>query len=217
MDIAILLYEGITALDAVGAYEVLSRVPNAQVKFVDREKGSKRSDTGFLSLTADYDFTEITTTDILLVPGSSTHTAKVMSDKPTLEWVKTIDQTTKWTTSVCSGALILAAAGLLKGKPASTHWIAREMLEKFGAVSGSERVVEAGKYITAAGVSASIDMGLYLAGKIAGEEIAKMIQLTIEYDPQPPFDSGSLEKASARSIGEARKNLMRQAAKSAKR
>lgn len=216
MNIAILLYEGITALDAIGAYEVLSRVPDARIKFVDREKGQKQTDTGFLSLTANYDFTEVTTADILLVPGSSTQTAQVMRDKATLEWVKTIDQTTKWTTSVCSGALILAAAGLLEGKPVSTHWVVRNMLERFGAVYSSERIVESGKIITAAGVSASIDMGLYLAGKIAGEEIAKTIQLMIEYDPQPPFDSGSLEKASARLIETAQNILLQEASKSAK-
>lgn len=208
MNIAILLYEGITALDAVGAYEVLSLLPEAQVQFVDREKGLKRADTGFLALSADYDFTEVTSADVLLVPGSSTHTAKTMRDAKTLEWVRAIDQTTQWTTSVCSGALILGAAGLLKGKPASTHWAVREMLKMFGATPSNERIVETGKIITAAGVSASIDMALYLAAKIAGEEVAKTIQLTIEYDPQPPFNSGSLEKASASTIQTARKNLM---------
>lgn len=213
MNIAILLYEGITALDAVGAYEVLSRVPKAQISFVDREKGLKRTDTGFLSLAADHDFTEITSADILLVPGSSTHTAFEMGDEATLEWVRKIDRTTKWTTSVCSGALILAAAGLLQGKPAATHWIARDILKKFGAIPKTDRIVENGKIITAAGVSASIDMALYLAAKIAGAEVAETIQLTIEYDPQPPFDSGSLEKASKHSIAAAQKDLMRAAAK----
>lgn len=213
MNVAILLYEGITALDAVGAYEVLSLVPNSQVQFVDREKGLKRADTGFLALTADYDFSEVTSADILLIPGSSSHTAKTMRDAKTIEWVRVIDQTTQWTTSVCSGSLILAAAGLLQGKRATTHWAAREMLKMFGATPSSERIVESGKIITAAGVSASIDMALYLAGKIAGEEVAKTIQLTIEYDPQPPFDSGSLEKASTQTIEVARRNLMQAAAR----
>ncbi len=213
MDIAILLYEGVTALDAVGAYEVLSRIPDARIRFVDREKGIKRTDTGFLFLMADHDFTEVTSADILLVPGSSTHTAIEMRDKATLEWVRTIDKTTRWTTSVCSGALILAAAGLLEDKPAATHWIARDMLKNFGAIPKSDRIVENGKMITAAGVSASIDMALYLAAKISGAEVAETIQLTIEYDPQPPFDAGSLEKASKRSIAAARKDLMLAAAK----
>lgn len=213
MNIAILLYEGLTALDAVGAYEVLSLVPDAQIKFVAREKGAKRTDTDFLALTADYDFTEVPSADILLVPGSSTRTAKIMQDAATLEWVRAIDKTTEWTTSVCSGALILAAAGLLKGKAASTHWEAREILKMFGATPSGKRITETGKIITAAGVSSSIDMALYLAGKIAGEEAAKAIQLTLEYDPQPPFDSGSIEKASAQTIETARMRLMSAAAK----
>ncbi len=211
MEIAILFYEGITALDAVGAYEVLSRVPDARIKFVDRKKGAKRTDTGFLSMNADYDFAEVRTADILLVPGSATHTQAVMRDRETLEWIKAVDRSTRWTTSVCSGALVLAAAGLLSNKTASTHWIARDLLKNFGAFSSSERIVETGKIITAAGVSASIDMGLYLAAKIAGEETAKTIQLTIEYDPQPPFDSGSVEKASPRVIKAARKHLLQMA------
>ena len=213
MQIAILLYEGVTALDAVGAYEVLSLLPNAQVKFVDREKGAKRADTGFLSLIADYDFTEVTSADVLLVPGSASHTAKTMRDAETLEWVRAIDRTTEWTTSVCSGALILGAAGLLEGKEAATHWAARDMLKMFGATASSKRIAETGKIIMAAGVSASIDMALYLAAQIAGEGVAKTIQLMIEYDPQPPFDSGSLEKAAPQTIRTAQKHLMSAASK----
>lgn len=135
-----------------------------------------------------------------------------MRDAATLEWVRTINKTTEWTTSVCSGALILAA-GLLTGKEAATHWAARDMLKMFGATASDKRIVETGKIITAAGVSASIDMALYLAAKIAGEDVAKTIQLTIEYDPQPPFDSGSLEKAAPQTIRAAQKHLMSAASK----
>ena len=112
-----------------------------------------------------------------------------------LEWIRTIHQTTTWTTSVCTGSLILGAAGLLQGLPATSHWSVMDRLKKWGAIPTQERVVESGKIITAAGVSAGIDMGLTLAAKIAGEDVAKRIQLGIEYDPQPPFDCGSVAKA----------------------
>lgn len=211
MNIAILLYEGLTVLDAVGAYEVLSLIPNAKVQFVAKEKGLKRSDNGFLGLMADFDFSEVTHSDVLLVPGSSKNTTSVMKDGETMDWIRALDQHTKWTTSVCSGALILGAAGLLKGKKATTHWAARDLLKTLGAEPSGDRIVEHGKIITAAGVSAGIDMALYLAARIAGDETAKTIQLLIEYDPQPPFDSGALEKASPQIIKSARNILLRAA------
>lgn len=211
MNIAILLYEGITALDAIGPYEVLSLLPDAKVQFVAKEVGAKRSDNKFLALVADYSFADVTAPDIIVVPGSSTSTLAPMADSETLDWLRTAHATTRWTTSVCSGALILGAAGLLKGKRATTHWIALKHLAKFGAEAASERIVHEGKIITAAGVSAGIDMALYLAGEIAGAETAQAIQLLIEYDPQPPFDAGSVEKATASVHRAAERQLMRAA------
>lgn len=209
MKTAILIYEGITALDAVGAYEVLSRIPDMEVCFVAAKKGFKRTDTGFLSLAADYELSEIPNPEIILIPGSTARTQDVMNDAEILQWLRKADETSLWTTAVCSGALILGAAGLLNGKRAATHWIATGFLGNFGAEAAEERVVEDGKIVTAAGVSASIDMALHLAGRIAGEETAKAIQLIIEYDPEPPFDSGSLSKAAPEVINLARKQLLR--------
>ncbi len=211
LNIAILLYEGLTALDAIGPYEVLSLLPDVEIRFVAREIGPKRTDNRFLTLIADYDFASAAKPDILLVPGSSTSTLAAMADGETLDWLRSSHAATQWTTSVCSGALILAAAGLLKGKRATTHWVALKHLSKFGAVATSERIVREGKIITAAGVSAGIDMALYLASEIAGRETAEAIQLMIEYDPQPPFDAGSIDKASAEVRHSAEKQLARAA------
>ncbi len=211
MDIAILLYEGITALDAIGPYEVLSLLPDARVRFVAKEVGAKRTDSGFLALSADFNFSQVPRPDIIVVPGSSSSTLAPMGDRETLDWLRAAHETTQWTTSVCSGALILGAAGLLKGKRATTHWVALKYLATFGAEAASERLVQQDKIITAAGVSAGIDMALYLAGKIAGEEAAQAIQLIIEYDPQPPFDTGSIDKASAAVRHRAERQLTRAA------
>jgi transcriptional regulator GlxA family with amidase domain len=211
VDIAILLYEGITALDAIGPYEVLSLLPDARVQFVAKEVGTKRTDSGFLALSADFDFSQVPRPHIIVVPGSSSSTLAPMADRETLDWLRTAHETAQWTTSVCSGALILGAAGLLEGKRATTHWVALKYLSKFGAEAASERIVQQDKIITAAGVSAGIDMALYLAGKIAGEEAAQAIQLMIEYDPQPPFDTGSVEKASAAVRQRAERQLTRAA------
>jgi transcriptional regulator GlxA family with amidase domain len=195
MQIAILLYEGLTALDAVGPYEVLALVPGARVQFVAREPGPKRTDTGYLALTADYAFADVPRPDIVLVPGSSNSTGDAMRDRATLDWLRAAHETTRWTTSVCSGALVLASAGLLAGKRAATHWAAAPYLAQFGAEYAAERFVEEGKIITAAGVSAGIDMALHLAARVAGAQEAQVIQLLTEYDPQPPFDAGSTVKA----------------------
>ena len=215
MNIAILLYEGLTALDAIGPYEVLSLLPSARIQFVAKEIGAKRTDNGFLALSADYSFADAPRPDIVVVPGSSTSTLAPMADRETLDWLRDIHATTQWTSSVCSGALILGAAGLLKGKKATTHWVALKYLEKFGAEAVHERIVEQGRIITAAGVSAGIDMALYLAAKVAGVETAQAIQLMIEYDPQPPFDTGSIDKASA-SVRQAAESQLRRAALNAK-
>jgi len=194
MNTAILLYDGFTALDAIGPYEVLQRLPGAEVRFVGAERGPVRTEQGMLGVVADYTREEVTSADILVVPGGI-GTRPLVHDEPTLEWIRAIDQGSEWTTSVCTGSLLLAAAGLLAGKEATTHWRALDMLSAFGATPVSRRVVEQGKIITAAGVSSGIDMALTLAAHIAGDEIAQAIQLGIEYDPQPPFDSGSVAKA----------------------
>ena len=196
MDIVCLLFDGITALDIVGPYEVLQRLPGADVKFVARSTGEIRTDNTFLALVADYSLSEVTRADVLVVPGGFA-TRALEREEPLLEWIRAIDTTTAWTTSVCTGSMLLAAAGLLEGKEATTHWASLERLKQYGAIPTGRRVVEQGKIMTAAGVSAGIDMGLTLAARIAGDEFAQGIQLGIEYDPQPPFDAGSLAKAPA--------------------
>jgi putative intracellular protease/amidase len=194
MDIAILLFDRLTALDAIGPYEVLQRLPGAQVRFVASERGPVRTEQGMLALVADYARDEVTNADVLLVPGGI-GTRPLVDDEPTLEWIRAIDAASTWTTSVCTGSLLLGGAGLLQGKQATTHWRVLDRLREFGATPVAERVVEQGKIITAAGVSSGIDMALTLAARIAGDDIAQAIQLGIEYDPQPPFDSGSVAKA----------------------
>ena len=194
MDIVCLLFDGITALDIIGPYETLQRLPDANVKFAAREKGPVRTDNGFLALVADYSLDEVTSADVLVVPGGFA-TVALEKDETLLEWIRAIDATSTWTTSVCTGSLLLAAAGLLDGKEATSHWASVDRLEEYGAIPTGRRVVEQGKFITAAGVSSGIDMGLTLAAHIAGDEFAQAIQLGIEYDPDPPFDSGSPAKA----------------------
>jgi transcriptional regulator GlxA family with amidase domain len=194
MDIAILLYDRLTALDAIGPYEVLSRLPSATVTFVAEEPGAKRTDTGRVALMADTSLAELTAPDVVLVPGGPGQSA-LMDGGPVHEWLCTAHETSTWTTSVCTGSLILAAAGLLEGRRATSHWTALEELGRLGAEPVSERVVFDGKLVTAAGVSAGIDMALALAARIAGEQVAQAVQLGIEYDPQPPFDAGSPQKA----------------------
>jgi len=192
--IAILLYEKMTALDAIGPYEVLSQLPNAEVCFTAEKKGLVRTDTGFLRLSADYDLSDVSKADILLVPGGPGD-REVQQSPSVLDWIRRLHEQTRFTTSVCTGSLILGAAGLLKDVRATTYWARMEVLRKFGALPTSERVVEQGKIITAAGVSAGIDMALRLVQKISGDDYAQAVQLGIEYDPQPPFDSGSPSKA----------------------
>jgi putative intracellular protease/amidase len=194
MDIAILLYQRLTALDAIGPYEVLSRLPDANVKFVASEAGPVVTDNGMLTLVAGHALEEVERADIVLVPGGPGEVA-ARAGEPVLEWLRKVDQTSTWTTSVCTGSLILAAAGLLAGKRATSHWLALDQLGRLGARAVSERVVFDGKIVTAAGVSAGIDMALALAARVAGDAVAQAIQLGIEYDPQPPFDAGSPEKA----------------------
>ncbi|OKJ93561.1 glutamine amidotransferase [Streptomyces sp. CB03234] len=196
MQIAILLYPGFTTLDAVGPFEIISRLPDAETVFVAKRSGPVRNDQGNLALVADRTLAEVPSPGIVLVPGTG-DPGPVMRDEETLDWLRTADATSTWTTSVCTGSLILAAAGLLKGRRATTHWLALDGLKEHGADPTGERVVFDGKYVTAAGVSAGIDMGLHLVGRIAGDRHAQTVQLITEYDPQPPYDAGSPAKAPA--------------------
>ncbi len=194
MKIAILIFDKLTALDAIGPYEVLSRLPEADLRFVAKEPGLKRTDTGALGVNADVALDELTDPDIVLVPGGEGN-RPLLEDAEVLDWLRTAHETTTWTTSVCTGSLVLAAAGILEGKRATSHWAYREQLRLGGAEPVAERVVVDGKIVTAAGVSAGIDMALRLTALQYGDDLARGIQLGIEYDPDPPFDSGSPEKA----------------------
>jgi transcriptional regulator GlxA family with amidase domain len=194
MKIAIPLYDGFTALDAVGPYEVMQRVPGAEITWLASEPGLVGTDTGTLHLHADAAYEDLPDPDVLIVPGG-TGTYDVLEDERLVGWIRRAHETSQWTTSVCTGALLLGAAGLLDGLEATTHWLDMEALERFGARPTGRRVVEQGKIITAAGVSSGIDMALTLVAKMSGPEVAQAIQLGIEYDPQPPFDAGSVEKA----------------------
>jgi len=196
MNIAILLYDKFTALDAIGPYEVLSRLPGANVAFVAAEPGAVRTDNGMLTLLVAHSLEEVAQPDVVLVPGGPGEVA-ARAGGAALDWLRDADRTSTWTTSVCTGSLILAAAGLLDGRRATTHWLAFDELRRLGAEPVDERVVFDGKLVTAAGVSAGIDMALALAARIAGDAVAQAIQLGIEYDPQPPFDAGSPHKAPA--------------------
>jgi transcriptional regulator GlxA family with amidase domain len=194
MEIALLLYDGMAALDAVGPYEVLRNVPGWDVQTVAPEKGEVRDERGTMGLTADRALAEVTTADVLLVPGGRGN-RPLLEDEALLGWLRALDRTTKWTTSVCTGSLLLGAAGLLDGKRATSNWLELEALRAYGADPVGGRFVEDGKVVTAAGVTAGIDMALHLVAREVGSEVAQAIQLGIEYDPDPPFDSGSPEKA----------------------
>jgi transcriptional regulator GlxA family with amidase domain len=192
--IAILVFDRLTALDAIGPYEVLSRFPGAQLTFVAKEPGPKRTDTGALAIHADASLDELTDPDLLLIGGGEGN-RPLLTDDEVLDWVRTAHEGTTWTTSVCTGALVLGAAGILDGLEATTHWAFLDRLRDYGATPVKRRVVEQGKVWTAAGVSAGLDMALALAARDVGEEFAQAIQLGIEYDPAPPFDAGSPDKA----------------------
>ncbi|GHC99748.1 glutamine amidotransferase [Streptomyces violarus] len=196
MQVAIVLYDRFTALDAVGPYETLGRLPDAETVFVAERTGPVRNDTGNLALTADRALADVPNPDIVVVPGGPGQES-LMAHEPFLDWLRAADAGSTWTTSVCTGSLLLAAAGLLRGRRATSHWLTLEELKRFGAEPTGERVVTDGKYVTAAGVSAGIDMGLTLLGRIAGDDHAQLVQLAAEYDPQPPYDAGSPEKAPA--------------------
>lgn len=198
MQVAIVLYPGFTALDFIGPYESLRWLPDTEVRFVWHEPGPIVADSGVLLVGATHSFDETPTPDIILIPGGFS-TLEHARDEKLLDWLRRAHETTTWTASVCSGSVILGASGLLKGKRATSHWAAVQLLRTFGVEPVTdERIVQsADRIVTCAGVSAGIDLGLWLAAQIGGEDKAKAIQLSMEYDPQPPFDSGHMSKASA--------------------
>jgi putative intracellular protease/amidase len=196
MQIAIVLFDRFTALDAVGPYQVLSSLPGAEVVFAAERPGRIGDDDGRLHLSAEAALADVPHPDVVVVPGGPGQNDQ-MHDGPLHQWLRAADETTAWTTSVCTGSLVLAAAGLLTGRRATSYWLALGELGRYGATAVAERVVFDEKYVTAAGVSSGIDMALALAGRIAGDETAQAIQLGIEYDPQPPYNAGSPDHAPA--------------------
>ncbi|GAA1087717.1 DJ-1/PfpI family protein [Nocardiopsis composta] len=194
MRIVIMLFDRFTGLDVVGPYEVLSRLPGAETVLVAERPGPVRTDTGALGLVADASLAEVGAADAVVVPGGPGQAA-LMGPGPVHEWLREVDSGSSWTVSVCTGSLVLAAAGLLRGRRATTHWAAMGQLAEHGVVPVRERVVEDGKYVSAAGVSAGIDMALGLAGRIEGDLFAQTVQLGIEYDPRPPYSAGSPDSA----------------------
>jgi transcriptional regulator GlxA family with amidase domain len=209
MQIAIVLYPGFTALDAIGPYEVLRFLPDSEVRFVSRRVGPVAADSGVLTLQATHTFEETPKPDIVVLPGSDIATVGRASDEALLSWVRKVHQTSRFTLSVCTGALILGAAGLLWNCPATTHWYAMDALAEFGALpQKGHRIVPCGSIITAAGVSAGIDLGLHVVMELAGREEAERIQLILEYDPEPPVSSGHPDKASPAVLDQALKRLI---------
>ncbi|EDY51344.1 conserved hypothetical protein [Streptomyces clavuligerus] len=199
MEVAVLLYEGFTALDAVGPYEALCRVPGVRVTTVATRAGLVRTDTGELGIAAEKSLPQVTRPDVLVVPGGGERgTTATMADARILEWIRRVHRHTVWTTSICTGSLILGAAGLLRGLPATTYWASRPYVKEVGAVYTPGRFVETGRIITAAGVSAGIDMGLHLAARLSDEQVGRAMELALEYDPEPPFRTGDPDTADER-------------------
>lgn len=215
MQIAVVLYPGFTALDFIGPYETLRWLPDAQVRFVWHQPGPITADSGVLVVGATHAFDETPSPDVIVIPGGMT-TMEHARDEKLLAWVRSAHRTATWTASVCSGSIVLGAAGLLTGRRATSHWLALPALKAFGATAvGDERIVHEGDIVTCAGVSAGIDLGLWLAGQIGGEDRARAIQLSMEYDPQPPFDSGHMSKASTQTKAAAAALMAREVAKPA--
>ncbi len=204
MQIALVLYPQFTVLDITGPFQVLVDVPGHDVVFVAAEAGLVIDHTGRCPLMASRSFAEVTAPDVVVVPGSLDDREP---DDAVVQWLGTVHATTTWTTSVCTGSIYLAAAGILDDVDATTHWARREHLERLGAHYTDQRVVERGKVITAAGVSSGIDMALTLVARMHGPEMAQAVQLGIEYDPQPPFDAGSPSKAPAEIVELVRETL----------
>jgi transcriptional regulator GlxA family with amidase domain len=211
MQIAALVFDAITPLDIVGPIEVLARMPGAEIVIVGKQRGPVRDPRTHWTLTAEASLAEVPRPDVLVLPGGA-GVRPLCAEEPILEWLRLAHGTTSWTTSVCTGSLLLGAAGLLRGLTATTHWASRELLERYGARYVEERVVQQGKIITSAGVSSGIDMALTLVAKMAGDDIAKGIQLSIEYDPQPPFNCGAPSKAEPAVLDRVRQTMQRAAA-----
>jgi transcriptional regulator GlxA family with amidase domain len=211
MQIAALVFDAITPLDIVGPIEVLARMPGAEIMIVGKQRGPVRDPRTHWTLTAEASIAEVPQPDVLVLPGGA-GVRPLCAEEPILEWLRLAHGTTSWTTSVCTGSLLLGAAGLLRGLTATTHWASRELLERYGARYVEERVVQQGKIITSAGVSSGIDMALTLVAKMAGDDIAKGIQLSIEYDPQPPFNCGAPSKAEPAVLDRVRQTMQRAAA-----
>jgi putative intracellular protease/amidase len=207
MDIAIVVFPQLTALDALGPYQVLTRLPGAEVSFVAEQTGEVRDDIGLLAFPVERTFADASRPDVIVVPGGTITRKMARDGHPSVAWIREVHEHTTWTTSVCTGSLLLGAAGILDGLDATSHWAALESLAQYGATPTLERVVERGKIITAAGVSSGIDMALLLAARIAGDDVAQGIQLGIEYDPQPPFDAGSPLKAPAHVVEAVRASI----------
>jgi len=195
MIIALGLYQGFTTLDAIGPYEILTYLPGAEMVLCAENPGVVDDHNNLVHLRVDGSFADVPRPDVLLVPGGPVAGQLAADGHPIVEWIREAHPHTQWTTSVCTGALLLGAAGLLDGLPATTHWSAYDELASYGAQPTEQRVVTAGRIVTGAGVSAGIDLALTLAADIAGPEVAQTIQLAIEYDPHPPFDAGSPSKA----------------------
>ena len=212
MQVAILLFDRFTALDAVGPYEVLCWLPGCDVRFVAADPGLKRNHPGSLTLLAEYSLDDVPRPDVIVVPGGPGE-EDARRDERVLAWLRAAHATSQWTTSVCTGALTLAASGILSGVEATTHWLARDDLAALGALPVTDRVVTRGKVVTSAGVSAGIDMALHLAGVLAGEELAQAVQLVLEYDPQPPFGAGSPDTAPAYLVDRLRSSAAAQRAR----
>ena len=191
--VGLVLYPQFTALDIVGPFQTLVDVPGLDVFFVAAQKGPVVDHSGKFSLEATHSFDEVDSLDVVVVPGGFADSG-IDSTNNVVQFIKKIHPTTTWTTSVCTGSIFLAHAGILNGLTATTHWASYDRLQELGAIPTEQRVVKQGKIITAAGVSAGIDMGLVLVAALEGEDMAKLIQLAIEYDPQPPFDSGAPSK-----------------------
>ncbi|CAL9341557.1 Isonitrile hydratase [Nocardiopsis dassonvillei] len=205
MRLAVVLFEGVTALDAIGPYEVLGSLPGVETVFVGERRGPVRASGGGAGLVVQAELGEVDTADVVVVPGGPGQAHQM--EGALVEWIGAVDAGSRWTASVCTGSLILAASGVLAGRRAATHWLAGDELERWGVEHAvGERVVFDGKYVTAAGVSAGIDMGLALAGELVGEFGAQMVQLALEYDPAPPFGAGSPERAPAEVVGLARES-----------
>jgi len=211
MKIVIYIYNGITMLDAIGPYEVFKKVNGLDIQFVSKEKGVIEADSHLVSINSKFGIDDVNDADILLIPGSAIAFVREMKDERVLKWITKMDQTTHKTVSVCTGSIILAATGLLEGKRATSHWKPLELLSMYGAIPTRERIVEEGKFITAAGVSAGIDVAIYLVSLLKGATVAKAAQLAIEYDPQPPFHSGNYLTAEEDVIKLAEENMEREA------